>query len=127
MQPHPGPHPRVRAVTRRLVVEADGGSRGNPGPAGYGALVRDAVTGEVLAEVSEAIGVATNNVAEYQGLIAGLRAAVELDPSCTVEARMDARLVVEQMSGRWNIKHDDMRRLATEAWRILPADRVRYT
>ena len=62
-------------MTRRLVVEADGGSRGNPGPAGYGAVVRDATTGEVLAEVSESIGRATNNVAEYSGLIAGLRAA----------------------------------------------------
>ena len=60
---------------RRLVVEADGGSRGNPGPAGYGALVRDALTGEVLSEVAEAIGEATNNVAEYRGLIAGLSAA----------------------------------------------------
>nr|MDT0666855.1 bifunctional RNase H/acid phosphatase [Micromonospora sp. DSM 115978] len=52
---------------RRLVVEADGGSRGNPGPAGYGAVVRDAETGDVLAERADAIGVATNNVAEYQG------------------------------------------------------------
>ena len=62
-------------MTRRLVVEADGGSRGNPGPAGYGAVVRDAATGEVLAEVSDSLGRATNNVAEYSGLIAGLRAA----------------------------------------------------
>lgn len=51
---------------RRVVVEADGGARGNPGPAGYGAVVRDAGTGEVLAERSESIGVATNNVAEYR-------------------------------------------------------------
>jgi hypothetical protein len=65
-------------MTRRLIIEADGGSRGNPGPAGYGAVVRDADTGEVLAEVAEAIGRATNNVAEYRGLIAGLRAAEDL-------------------------------------------------
>jgi len=115
------------APGRRLLVEADGGSRGNPGPAGYGAVVRDAATGEVLAEVSEAIGVATNNVAEYQGLIAGLRAAIAIDPSCRVEARMDSKLVVEQMSGRWQIKHDGMRRLAAEARGVLPPDRVRYT
>jgi probable phosphoglycerate mutase len=102
-------------VSRRLVVEADGGSRGNPGPAGYGALARDAVTGEVLAEVAEAIGHATNNVAEYRGLIAGLRAAAGVDPSARVEVRMDSKLVVEQMSGRWKIKHPDMVPLALEA------------
>jgi len=114
-------------VSRRLVVEADGGSRGNPGPAGYGALVRDASTGELLAEVAEAIGTATNNVAEYRGLVAGLRAAVDVDPACTVEVRMDSKLVVEQMSGRWQIKHEDMRRLAAQARGVLPPARVRYT
>jgi ribonuclease H / adenosylcobalamin/alpha-ribazole phosphatase len=100
---------------RRLIIEADGGSRGNPGPAGYGALVRDADTGEVLAEVSESIGIASNNVAEYSGLIAGLRAAAQIDPRASVEVRMDSRLVVEQMSGRWRIKHPDMRPLALTA------------
>jgi probable phosphoglycerate mutase len=114
-------------VTTRLVVEADGGSRGNPGPAGYGAVVRDAGSGEVLAEVAEAIGVATNNVAEYRGLLAGLTAAAEVDPDAAVEVRMDSRLVVEQMSGRWQIKHDDMRRLAARARAVLPSSRVRYT
>jgi ribonuclease H / adenosylcobalamin/alpha-ribazole phosphatase len=112
---------------RRLVVEADGGSRGNPGPAGYGSVVKDAATGEVLAEVAEAIGVATNNVAEYRGLLAGLTAAAALDPDATVEVRMDSKLVVEQMSGRWQIKHDDMRRLAGQARAVLPPSRVRYT
>jgi broad specificity phosphatase PhoE/ribonuclease HI len=117
----------VTAGGRRLVVEADGGSRGNPGPAGYGAVVKDASTGEVLAELAEAIGVATNNVAEYGGLVAGLRAAARIDPGAAVEVRMDSRLVVEQMSGRWRIKHDDMRRLAGEARAALPASQVRYT
>ncbi|MFI0350512.1 bifunctional RNase H/acid phosphatase [Actinomadura sp. 9N407] len=102
-------------MTRKFIIEADGGSRGNPGPAGYGALVRDALTGEVLAEVAEAIGTATNNVAEYRGLIAGLRAAADLDPTARVEARMDSKLVVEQMSGRWKIKHPDMIPLALQA------------
>ncbi|MCI2240164.1 bifunctional RNase H/acid phosphatase [Paenibacillus sp. TRM 82003] len=111
---------------RLLRVEADGGSRGNPGPAGYGALVKDAATGEVLAEVAESIGRATNNVAEYRGLLAGLRAAAEIDPSARVEVRMDSKLVVEQMSGRWQVKHADMRRLAEEARAVLPADRVDY-
>jgi ribonuclease H / adenosylcobalamin/alpha-ribazole phosphatase len=105
----------VSRVSRKLVVEADGGSRGNPGPAGYGALVRDALTGEVLAEVCESIGTATNNVAEYRGLIAGLRAARSIDPAARVEVRMDSKLVVEQMSGRWKIKHPDMVPLALAA------------
>ncbi|MFE1785481.1 reverse transcriptase-like protein, partial [Streptomyces sp. NPDC059506] len=61
-------------MSNRFVVEADGGSRGNPGPAGYGAVVRDAARGEPFAEAAEYIGHATNNVAEYRGLFAGLRA-----------------------------------------------------
>jgi broad specificity phosphatase PhoE/ribonuclease HI len=97
-------------VSRRLVVEADGGSRGNPGPAGYGAVVRDADTGEVLAERAASLGRATNNVAEYNGLIAGLRAAAELDPAA-VAVRMDSKLVVEQMCGRWRVKHPDLQPL----------------
>jgi len=100
------------------VVEADGGSRGNPGPAGYGAVVRDAGTGPVLAERAASIGRATNNVAEYGGLIAGLEAATELAPSA-VEVRMDSKLVVEQMSGRWQIKHPDMKPLAARARELL--------
>jgi probable phosphoglycerate mutase len=113
-------------VSRRLVVEADGGSRGNPGPAGYGALVRDAGTGEVLDEAAAAIGVATNNVAEYSGLLAGLRAAAAIDPDARVEVRMDSKLVVEQMSGRWQVKHEDMRRLARQAREVFGAGRVTY-
>ncbi|PJE94686.1 bifunctional RNase H/acid phosphatase [Streptomyces carminius] len=109
-----------------LVVEADGGSRGNPGPAGYGAVVRDAATGQVLAETAEYIGTATNNVAEYRGLIAGLRAARALDPAATVRVRMDSKLVVEQMSGRWKIKHPGMRPLAAEARSVLPPEAVTY-
>ena len=100
---------------RLLRVEADGGSRGNPGPAGYGAVVKDPSTGEVLAEVAESIGRATNNVAEYRGLLAGLRAAASIDPDARIEVRMDSKLVVEQMSGRWQVKHADMRALAEEA------------
>ncbi|MCX4797793.1 bifunctional RNase H/acid phosphatase [Streptomyces sp. NBC_01242] len=118
--------------SRQLVIEADGGSRGNPGPAGYGAVVIDPVTGETLAEAAEYIGVATNNVAEYKGLIAGLKAAKALLPDASadgalrVRVRMDSKLVVEQMSGRWKIKHPDMKPLAAEAARILPASAVTY-
>ncbi|MDQ2790336.1 MAG: bifunctional RNase H/acid phosphatase [Pseudonocardiales bacterium] len=101
-------------MTRRVIIEADGGSRGNPGPSGYGAVVRDADTGELLAEVSEGLGTTTNNVAEYSGLIAGLRAAVK-EGALTAEARLDSKLVVEQMSGRWQIKQPHLRPLAGEA------------
>ncbi len=94
----------------QLVVEADGGSRGNPGPAGYGAVVLDPRTGDVLAERNDFLGVQTNNVAEYRGLIAGLTAAYELGAE-RVQVRMDSKLVVEQMSGNWKIKHADMRKL----------------
>jgi probable phosphoglycerate mutase len=103
-----------------VIVEADGASRGNPGPAAYGALLKDAATGEVIAEDGTALGVATNNVAEYSGLVAGLRMAAELAPGADVEVRMDSKLVVEQMSGRWKVKHPDMRPLAAEAGRLAP-------
>jgi probable phosphoglycerate mutase len=69
----------------------------------------------VLIEMAEPLGKQSNNVAEYSALVAGLRAVVDLDPSADVVARMDSKLVVEQMSGRWEIKHEDMRRLALEA------------
>ncbi|SDP09387.1 probable phosphoglycerate mutase [Pedococcus dokdonensis] len=100
---------------RRLVVEADGGSRGNPGVAGYGALVRDGADGRVLWEGAAPLGKESNNVAEYSGLIAGLRAVLRIDAGADVEVRMDSKLVVEQMAGRWKIKHPDMRQLALEA------------
>ncbi|MEU2760737.1 bifunctional RNase H/acid phosphatase [Streptomyces sp. NPDC007027] len=118
------------SVARQVVVEADGGSRGNPGPAGYGAVVIDPATGEPLAEAAEYIGVATNNVAEYRGLIAGLAAAKALFPDAgdalRVHVRMDSKLVVEQMSGRWKIKHPDMKPLAARAAAILPSASVTY-
>ena len=97
----------------KLIVEADGGSRGNPGPAGYGAVVKD-LDGQVLLERSDGLGRATNNVAEYRGLIAGLQAARDLGAT-EVDVRMDSKLVVEQMSGRWKVKHPDMKPLAAEA------------
>ncbi len=110
----------------KVVIEADGGARGNPGPAGYGAVVRDASNGAVLAERSEALGVTTNNVAEYSGLIAGLTAALELSAT-QAEVRMDSKLVVEQMTGRWQIKHPALRALAAQAAELQSRfDQVRY-
>ncbi|HEU0190951.1 MAG TPA: bifunctional RNase H/acid phosphatase [Mycobacterium sp.] len=98
----------------KVVVEADGGSRGNPGPAGYGSVVFTADRTMVLAESKEAIGWATNNVAEYRGLIAGLEEAVRLGAT-EVAVFMDSKLVVEQMSGRWKVKHPALAPLNQQA------------
>jgi broad specificity phosphatase PhoE/ribonuclease HI len=105
---------------RKVVIEADGGSRGNPGPAAYGAVLKDAETGEVIAEDGSTIGIATNNVAEYSGLIGGLRLAEEFAPHAEIEVRMDSKLVVEQMSGRWKVKHPDMKPLWAQATALAP-------
>jgi ribonuclease H / adenosylcobalamin/alpha-ribazole phosphatase len=107
-------------MPRRVIVEADGGSRGNPGPAGFGALLRDADTREVIADVAEYIGQASNNVAEYSGLIAGLELYREHTPDADLEVRMDSKLVIEQMSGNWKIKHVNMRPLALRAKQLAP-------
>ena len=107
-----------------VVVEADGGSRGNPGPAAYGAVLKDAATGEVIAEVGETIGTATNNVAEYRGLIAGLELAAEHAAGAAVEVRMDSKLVIEQMAGNWKVKHPSMKPLQAHAAQLAPAGTV---
>lgn len=112
-------------MSRRLVVEADGGSRGNPGVAAGGAVVLDE-SGAVLAEVGVFVGIASNNVAEYNGMIAGLQAATELDPSASVHVRLDSKLVVEQMTGRWKIKHPDMRVLADRAHAVIAGRDVTF-
>jgi ribonuclease H / adenosylcobalamin/alpha-ribazole phosphatase len=114
----------VRLV--KVIVEADGGSRGNPGPAGYGAVVWSDDHGTVLAEDKQAIGQATNNVAEYRGLIAGLEEAAKLGAT-DVDVFMDSKLVVEQMSGRWKVKHPDMAPLHQQAAALsIRFDRITY-
>lgn len=113
-------------MARTLIIEADGGSRGNPGRSGSGAVVIDGATGELLAEVGLFGGIATNNVAEYKGMIAGVRRALEIEPTAELLVRMDSKLVVEQMSGRWRIKHPDMADLAAEARALLSGTPVRF-
>ncbi len=113
-------------MARMLVIEADGGSRGNPGPAGSGSVVIDPTTGEVLAEVGRFLGVATNNVAEYTALVEGVRKALTIDPDAELHVRMDSKLVVEQMCGRWKIKHPDMAELAAVARELLTGTPVRF-
>ncbi|OBJ61238.1 bifunctional RNase H/acid phosphatase [Mycobacterium asiaticum] len=98
----------------KVVIEADGGSRGNPGPAGYGAVVWTQDRRTVLAESKQAIGRATNNVAEYRGLIAGLDDALNLGAT-EVSVLMDSKLVIEQMAGRWKVKHPDLVELHSQA------------
>ena len=111
---------------RRLIIEADGGSRGNPGPAAYGAVVIDATSGVLLAELADYVGETTNNVAEYSGLVAGLRECAHIDPQATIEVRMDSKLVVEQMSGRWQVKHANMKDLVKQAHAAFDQTRVTY-
>jgi len=112
-------------MARTFLVFADGGSRGNPGAAAFGAVILE--NGKVVEEISKAIGTATNNVAEYSGLVAALQVIHRLDPAASVEVRMDSKLVVEQMSGRWQIKHPDMRGLAADARAAHPVELVSYT
>ena len=113
-------------MPRELVIEADGGSRGNPGQSGSGAVVIDPVSGEILAEIGLYGGIASNNVAEYKAMIAGVRRALEIDPDAVLHVRMDSKLVVEQMSGRWKIKHPDMADLAAEARDVLTGTPVSF-
>jgi ribonuclease HI len=103
----------------KVVVHVDGGSRGNPGPAA-GAAVISASDGELLAQASELLGVATNNVAEYRGLLLGLRRASELGAT-DVELVNDSELVAKQLSGVYKVKHPDMRPLHAEAVAALRA------
>lgn len=109
-----------------LIIEADGGSRGNPGPAGSGAVVIDADTGEVILEIARFIGIATNNVAEYLALKAGLEGALEINPAARILVRMDSKLVIEQMSGTWKIKHPDMIQLAGEVQKVARGREIKW-
>lgn len=108
------------------LVEADGGSRGNPGPAAYGAVIMDAATKQVIAQTAEFLGIATNNVAEYRGLLAGLMIVAELDPGASILVRLDSKLVVEQMSGNWKIKKPELLKIAIDARKAFEPAQVVY-
>lgn len=97
----------------KAILYSDGASRGNPGLAGAGAVLLDA-DGHVIAELTKFLGVTTNNVAEYEGFIIGLEEAKRRGID-DLDARMDSKLVVEQMRGRWKIKHPNMKPLALRA------------
>jgi len=108
----------------KLIIEADGGSRGNPGISGSGAIIIDANTGEIVTEIAMFGGIATNNVAEYKAVLAGLAEAFRINPSAEVLVRMDSKLVVEQMSGNWKIKHPDMQALAIDVQKLIAGKKV---
>lgn len=112
-------------MIRYLIVEADGGARGNPGPAAYGTVVRDGRTGALLAERAGFLGETTNNVAEYTGLLVGLELCASLG-DVRVDVRMDSKLVVEQMTGGWRIKHENMKRMAEQIRAVIDPAQVRY-
>ncbi|NBY82128.1 MAG: reverse transcriptase-like protein [Actinobacteria bacterium] len=111
-------------MARHFVVTADGGSRGNPGKAAYGAVIYE--NEKLVKEIGQFIGQASNNVAEYEGLIAGLKAVNEIDPAATILVKMDSKLVVEQMSGRWKVKHPNMQKLAKQAFAAHDPKLVSY-
>jgi ribonuclease HI len=101
----------------RLTVNVDGGARGNPGPAAIGVVVRDG-EGEIVEERAERIGRATNNVAEYRALLAGIEAAAAHGAS-ELELIGDSELIVRQVEGRYKVKDATMRELHTEVKRLL--------
>jgi ribonuclease HI len=101
----------------KAILYSDGASRGNPGPAGAGAVLLDE-DGHVLAELTKFLGVTTNNVAEYNGFILGLEEAKRRGVD-DLDVRMDSLLVVEQMRGRWKIKHPNMKPLALRAGELF--------
>ena len=107
----------------KLVVHVDGGARGNPGPAAAGAVL-STPDGEVVDEASELLGVATNNVAEYRGLLLGLARAKALGAT-EVEVVNDSELIAKQVNGEYKVKHAAMRPLYLDAMAaLLPADRT---
>jgi ribonuclease HI len=101
----------------RVIVHVDGGARGNPGPAAAAAVVSDP-DGQVLDEAAEVLGVATNNVAEYRGLLLGLQRARELGAT-EIEIVNDSELVAKQINGEYKVKHADMKPLHRAATEVL--------
>jgi len=104
----PEPVPSSSRPRRRLLIHTDGAARGNPGPAGLGAILRDAETGETLAELATFLGVRTNNVAEWSAVEAALDEALRMGAT-HVDLRMDSELVARQIAGIYKVKHPDLK------------------
>jgi ribonuclease H / adenosylcobalamin/alpha-ribazole phosphatase len=107
----------------RLLIRADGASRGNPGAASYGAVIYDE-GGNLIAELGGAIGIATNNHAEYRGVIAALEFVAEHYPSADLQIELDSNLVVQQLRGNWKVKHPDLQPLVRQASSLLSGKTV---
>ena len=103
---------------RRLLIYTDGAARGNPGPAGLGAILRDAGTGEVLAELARFLGVRTNNYAEWTAVEDALTEALRLGAT-HVDLRMDSELVARQITGRYRVKHADLKPIHASVMAML--------
>jgi ribonuclease HI len=103
---------------RRILIYTDGAARGNPGPAGLGAILRDAQTGEVLAEMARFLGIRTNNYAEWTAVEEAVRQALELGAS-QLDLRMDSELVARQISGRYRVKHADLKPIHARVMAML--------
>jgi len=114
------PLPGLGPARRTIRIFCDGGSRGNPGPAGIGAVVLDATSEppRTLASVSETIGIATNNVAEYTALIRALEVATEFEAT-RVEVRADSQLLIRQLEGRYRVKNAGLVPLHRRAQELL--------
>jgi ribonuclease HI len=106
------------ARPRRILIYTDGAARGNPGPAGLGAILRDAGTGEVLAELARFLGVRTNNYAEWTAVDDALQEALRLGAT-HVDLRMDSELVARQISGRYRVKHADLKPIHASVMAML--------
>lgn len=110
-------------MSMQFTIYGDGGSRGNPGPAGSGAIIRNE-SGETVATVSEYLGVTTNNVAEYTAVLRALETLARMletkAKDADIHVRMDSMLVIRQMKGEWKIKHPNMKPLAAQVSMLVP-------
>ena len=114
----PGGRPSNRAEPLRVLIYTDGAARGNPGPAGAGAILREAVTGDVLAEIARFLGVRTNNYAEWTAVELALEEALRLGAT-HVDLRLDSELVARQISGRYRVKHPDLKPIHASVMALL--------
>jgi ribonuclease HI len=108
----------AEAGSRRFLIHTDGAARGNPGPAGLGAVLRDATSGEIVAELARFLGIRTNNYAEWTAVEAALEEALRLGAT-EVDLRMDSELVARQISGRYRVKHADLKPIHARVMAML--------
>jgi ribonuclease HI len=108
----------AEAGSHRFLIHTDGAARGNPGPAGLGAVLRDATSGEIVTELARFLGIRTNNYAEWTAVEAALEEALRLGAT-EVDLRMDSELVARQISGRYRVKHADLKPIHARVMAML--------